>query len=63
MIKKIKINDILAILVLTIIIPGLWITMGLGLITLGGEITGATIMAWGLVLQYYFRRRPPKEEL
>jgi len=63
MIKKIKINDILAILVLTIIIPGLWITMGFGLITLGGEITGATIMAWGLVLQYYFRRKPPKEEL
>lgn len=62
MIKKIKINDILAILVLIIIIPGLWITMGLGKITLAGEITGATIMAWGLVLQYYFRRKPPESK-
>jgi len=59
MIKKIKINDILAILVLVIIIPGLWIGIGLGKLTVAGEITGATIMAWGLVLQYYFRRKPP----
>ena len=51
MIKKIKINDILAILVLVIIIPGLWIGIGLGKLTVAGEITGATIMAWGLVLQ------------
>ena len=63
MTKKIKINDILAILVLVIIIPGLWVATGLGKITLPGEIIGATIVAWTLVLQYYFRRKPPKEEL
>jgi len=59
MVKKLKINDILALLILIFIIPGIWLLTGWEIITLPGEIIGATIMAWGLVLQYYFRRKPP----
>ena len=63
MIKRIKINDILALLLLIIVIPGLWIAEGIGVISLKGtEVIGATIMAWCLVLQYYFRRKPPNGE-
>ena len=62
MIKKFKFNDLLALCILVVIIPGIWITLGCGLLTLPGEIVGATIVGWSLVLQYYFRRKPPKEE-
>jgi len=57
-----KFNDLLALITIVGIIPGLWVATGLKAIVLPGEIIGATIMAWGLVLQYYFRRKPPKEE-
>ena len=57
-----KFNDLLALITLIIIIPGLWVVSGLKIVTLPGEIIGSTIMAWGLILQYYFRRKPPKEE-
>lgn len=50
-------NDLLALLLL-IIIPGLWVGMGLKLLSLSGEIVGASIMGWTLVLQYYFRKSP-----
>ena len=53
-------NDLLALLTLVVIIPGLWTGIGCGWLSLPGEITGATIMAWGLILQYYFRKK--KEE-
>ncbi len=49
-------NDRLALLVL-VVIPVLWITNKW--LNLPGEILGATIMAWTLVLQYYFRKSPP----
>ncbi len=52
-------NDVLALILLLIIIPGMWIADAYGIITLKGEIMGATIMGWTLVLQHYFRRRKP----
>ena len=55
---KWNINNLLALLVLILIIPGLWIATGLGVITLPGEVVGATIMGWTLVLQYFFRKAP-----
>ncbi len=60
--KKIitNVNDLLALLVLIVIIPGLWIIQGRGIVTMPGEVIGATIMGWTLVLQYYFRKK--KEE-
>ena len=51
------INDILALAILIVIIPGLWVGIGVGWLNLPGEIVGATIMGWTLVLQYYFRKK------
>ena len=53
-------NDRLALFVL-IIIPVLWILQGYGTVTLAPEVTGALIVTWTLVVQYYFRRSPPAE--
>lgn len=50
-------NDLLALLILIIIIPALWILQGRGVITMPGEVIGATIMGWTLVLQFYFRKK------
>ena len=56
-----RINDLLAILTVVVIIPGLWVANGLGMVELPGEIIGATIMGWTLILQFYFRKKEPKE--
>lgn len=53
------VNDLLALLLLIMVIPGLWLAAALGAINLNGEVIGATIMGWTLVLQYYFRKAPP----
>ena len=54
-----KFNDRIA-FVLMFIIPGLWIAnKWLGM---PGEIIGATIMGWTLVLQYYFRKKASDSE-
>ena len=53
-------NDLLALITLIVIIPGMWVADGLGLLEINGAVIGATIMGWTLVLQYYFRRKPPK---
>jgi len=50
-------NDAIALLLLIIIIPGLWIMDGLKAIALNEQVMGATIMGWTLVLQYYFRKK------
>lgn len=50
------INDRLALLLL-VVIPLLWV--GHKWLNLPGEVIGASIMAWTLVLQYYFRKSPP----
>lgn len=50
-------NDVLALLLLIVIIPGLWVGQALGALALSGQVEGATIMGWTLVLQYYFRKK------
>jgi hypothetical protein len=50
-------NDILS-LILVFMIPGLWIAQGCGKITLPTEVTGALIVTWTLVIQFYFRKAP-----
>jgi hypothetical protein len=52
-----RFNNLLALVTLTIILPGLWILDGRGIIRLTGEITGATIAAFTLIIQYYFRKK------
>lgn len=54
-----NVNDWIALIILLLVIPGLWVLVGLGMVTMPGEIIGATIAAWTLVLQYYFRKQPP----
>jgi len=54
-------NNLLALITLAGIIPGLWIAQGRGLINLPGEVIGATIMGWTLLLQYYFRKRQEEQ--
>lgn len=55
MIKNVR--DILAVCLLLVVIPGLWILDALGLLAVNDQVLGATIMAWGLVLQFYFRKK------
>ena len=48
-------NDFLAlVLILGIVI--LWLIQGCGKITLPPEVTGALIVTWTLIVQYYFRK-------
>ena len=53
-----RFNDTLA-LVMLIGVPVLWIASSW--LTLPGEVVGATIAGWMLVVQFYFRRREPSE--
>ena len=55
-----KFNNKLA-LVLIGVIAGLWIVQGLNVITLSGEVVGASIAAFTLVVQFYFRKSPPTD--
>ena len=50
-------NDVLALL-LILIIPGLWVGQGIKLLDLPGEVVGASLVGWTLVIQFYFRRAP-----
>lgn len=61
MIKKFR--DLLALISLVVVIPGLWIAHGRGYLVLPGEVIGATIMAWGLLFQFYFRKKPKEEQV
>lgn len=51
-------NDRLALL-LVLSLPIFWIIVAIKNANVSGEILGATVMAWGLIIQYYFRRSPP----
>ena len=51
-----KFSDRLA-LILVLLIPALW--AGNRWLQMPGEIVGATIMSWGLVVQFYFRKKEP----
>ena len=58
---NLQFNDVLAVLVVVLIIA-VWVAEGLKKITLPGEINGALISAFTLIIQYYFRKKPPKKE-
>ena len=53
--KRRTFNDTLA-LILLVGIPGLWVANKW--LPIPAEATGATIVAWTLVIQFYFRRAP-----
>jgi hypothetical protein len=53
-----KINDLLALLIAVVIIPAFWILDGLKVLEVNGEVLGATIATWTLIVQYYFRKKP-----
>lgn len=44
--------------ILVFIIPMLWVANKW--VGMPGEIIGATILAWGLIIQHYFRKRMPE---
>ena len=52
-------NNLLALLMMVVIIPGLWIISGLGIVTLSGEVIGATITGWVTIIYFFFRKAPP----
>ena len=51
------INELLALLVTVLVFPVLWVLDGCGVISLPGEVLGATIAAFTLIVQYYFRKK------
>jgi hypothetical protein len=48
-------NDLLALGAL-IVIPVLWVLQGKCIITMPSEVTGALIVTWSLIFQFYFRK-------
>lgn len=52
-------NNIFAVW-LTLVIAVVWVLNGTGAIDVPGEILGALVTSWILVVQYYFRRKPDK---
>ena len=55
-----KFNDLLC-LILIFMIGGLWILLGSRIIDLPSEVTGALIVTWTLLIQYYFRKKQSEE--
>jgi ACR3 family arsenite efflux pump ArsB len=53
-------NNLLA-LILVIMLIILFALQGLNILNLPGEINGAMIAAFTLVIQYYYRKSPPVE--
>jgi hypothetical protein len=49
-------NDLLA-LILTFGIIAIWILQGKSVITMPSEVTGAMIVTWTLIVQFYFRKK------
>jgi hypothetical protein len=59
MLKKLvpqNFNDFLC-LVLIFVITFLWVLQGFKILELAPEITGALIVTWTLLVQYYFRKK------
>ena len=54
-------NDSLSLVIIGLIFS-LWIALGTGILTLPGEIVGATITVFALVTNFYFRKAPPVEQ-
>jgi len=44
-------------LVLMVFIVAMWVIQGLGIISMPGEVVGASIAVWTLVAQFYFRKK------
>ena len=53
-------NDTLS-LMLLLIIPLLWVYSGKGRMDIPDTVQGALIVTWTMVIQYYFRQRPPTD--
>ena len=49
-------RNLMALLVMVIIFPAIWILQGLQLVTLPGEVIGATIAIMTLIAQFYWRK-------
>jgi hypothetical protein len=49
-------NDLLC-LILICFIAVVWAVQGFGKLTLPNEVTGALIVTWTLLIQYYFRKK------
>ena len=49
-------NDFLC-LILVVLIMALWILAGLKVLELPSEVTGALIVTWTILVQYYFRKK------
>lgn len=52
-----RFNDLLAIVLMVIVIPGLWVAIGLQYLDIPDVVTGATIPVWTLIAQHYFRKK------
>ncbi len=57
------VNDVIALALLLVIIPALWVLDGLKTVEFNGQVIGATILGWGNVLQYYFRKKMGEKSL
>ena len=55
-------RDLLSILLGVVVIPVIWITQGMGIINLPGEVIGASIAIETLIAQFYFRKAETKSE-
>lgn len=59
MVKNVR--DVIALALVLAVIPGLWILDAVRILQLNGEVLGASILAWGLVLNFYFRKKTDGE--
>lgn len=53
-------NDLLALFFITLAIM-LWIIQGLSLVSLREDVNGALVVLVTLIVQFYFRTRPPTD--
>jgi len=61
MIKNFR--NLLALLIAVLVFPAIWILNGMGIITVQGEVIGATIAIETLIGQFYFRKTPEGETI
>jgi hypothetical protein len=53
-------NDFLA-LILIILIPLMWALQGANKLSFPTEVNGGLLVTWTLIIQFYYRRTPPKD--
>jgi hypothetical protein len=55
-------NDLLSLMLIVLLIPAMWILQGVKVITaFPAEVNGALILAWGNIIQHYFRKAPSEK--